>query len=301
MNPTEGPLAHYRYQWIPKSGGTRLMEIPKRRLREIQRRILREILDPVPVHNAAHGFRRGRSCRTFVEPHVGRSVLIRMDLRQFFPSIPASRVHALFATLGYPEPVARLLTGLCTNAVPMAIARRGAPSWTEAKLLGVPHLPQGAPTSPALANLCALHLDLRLDGLAQAMAANYTRYADDIAFSGDEKLRRRWERVSQAVTGIALEEGFKVNHRKTRAMHRSHRQVLTGIIVNERVNVPRVAFDRLKAILTNCLRFGPSSQDRDSVGDFRAHLRGRIAYVASLNPSRGARLQRIFDEIDWSR
>jgi retron-type reverse transcriptase len=222
-----------------------------------------------------------------------------MDLRGFFPGIPAPRIHGLFAMLGYPESVARLLTGLCTNKVPMKIARRGVESWTEAKRLGIPHLPQGAPTSPALANLCALHLDFRLDTLAQAVGASYTRYADDIAFSGGEELRRSVDNFSGLVARIAIEEGFEVHHRKTRAMFASHRQILTGIVVNQRANIPRAEYDRLKAILTNCARHGPASQDRMAVKDFRAHLAGRIAYVSSLNRSRGARLQSIMNTIDW--
>jgi hypothetical protein len=301
MNTPEGPLCHYRYVWVPKSYGMRLMEVPKIRLREIQRRILRGILDPVPVHRAAHGFRRGKSCGTYVEPHVGRDVVLRMDLRDFFPSIPGARIHALFGTLGYPEAVARTLTALCTNAVPMAIARRGAATWLDAKHLGIPHLPQGAPTSPALANLCALHLDLRVDELAKSMDGAYTRYADDLAISGGEPLRRRMANVSALVTQIAMEEGFDVNHRKTRVMHRSHRQVLTGVVVNAKANVPRQAFDRLKAVLTNCVRHGPASQNRDGVRDFQAHLAGRIAHVASLNWERGKKLQEIFRRIDWAR
>jgi hypothetical protein len=210
-------------------------------------------------------------------------------------------VHALFATLGYPEAVARILAALCTNAIPMAVARKGASSWTEAKLLGVPHLPQGAPTSPAIANLCALHLDLRLDALAQTMNAAYTRYADDLAISGGEELRRRGRAFTGLVAVIAIEEGFELNHRKTRTMHRSHRQVLTGIVVNERPNVRRVEFDRLKAILTNCVRHGPESHNRDGVRDFRAHLAGRVAYVASLNEQRGAKLRALMEWIDWER
>lgn len=299
MNPRHGPLCHYSYVWVPKARGMRLMEVPKSRLREIQRRILRGILDPVPVHAAAHGFRRGRSCRTFAAPHVGRDVVLRMDLRQFFPSIPAPRVHALFAMLGYPEAVCRILTGICTNAVPMAVARQGASSWMEAKRLGVPHLPQGAPTSPALANLCALHLDLRLDELARSMDGRYTRYADDLALSGGETLRRRADSISRLVGAIAIEEGFEVNYRKSRAMHRSHRQVLTGVIVNVKPNVPRAEFDRLKAILTNCVRHGPASQKRSVARDFRAHLAGRISHVASLNAARGRKLEALFEKIDW--
>jgi len=82
-------------------------------------------------------------------------------------------------------------------------------------------------------------------------------------------------------------------------MHRSRRQVLTGIVVNEKTNVRRPEYDRLKAIITNCVRHGPHSQNRDHVTDFRAHLAGRIAYIAGLNPARGSRLARIFDRIRW--
>jgi RNA-directed DNA polymerase len=300
MNPARGPLCHYRYTWIPKRLGSRLVEAPKPRLRELQRRILRGILDRVPAHRCAHGFRAGHSCRTFIAPHVGREVVLRMDLRNFFPGIPASRVHALFETLGYPDAVARLLTALCTNGTAMSIGRQGAGSWMEAKRLELPHLPQGAPTSPSIANLCALHLDLRLDALAASLEGAYSRYADDLAISGEATLRRSVTRLTTLVAAIALEEGFEVNHRKTRAMHRSHRQRLTGIVVNEKPNVPREEFDRLKAVLTNCVRQGASSQNRAGVPDFRAHLAGRVAYVASLNDVRGAKLQAIYSQIDWN-
>jgi len=299
MNPPEGALCHYRYAWVPKSYGMRLMEAPKIRLREIQRKILRGIIDPVPVHRAAHGFRQGKSCLTYVEPHVGREVVLRMDLRDFFPSIPAARVHALFDSLGYPAAVARILTALCTNAVPMAIAKRGAASWFAAKRLGIPHLPQGAPTSPALANLCALHLDLRLDELAKSMGGQYTRYADDLAISGGESLRRRITGIEALIARIAMEEGFEINHRKTRTMHRGQRQYLTGVVLNEKPNVRRQDVDRLKAMLTNCVRHGPASQNREGRHDLRSHLAGRIAHVSSINSARGRKLQEIFGRIEW--
>ena len=300
MNPAEGPLCHYRYVWVSKSYGMRLVEVPKVRLRDIQRKILRGILDLVPAHAAAHGFRHGRSCLTYVEPHVGREVVLRMDLRSFFTSIPGPRIHALFDTLGYPESVARTLAALCTNAVPMTIAKRGAASWLDAKLLGEPHLPQGAPTSPALANLCALHLDLRVTELARCMGGQYTRYADDLAISGGEPLRRRIDSISSLITRIAVEEGFEINHRKTRDMHRSHRQLLTGLVVNEKPNVRRRDFDRLKATLTNCVHRGPGTQNREGLRDFQAHLSGRIAYVTAINGARGKKLQEIFDRIEWA-
>jgi RNA-directed DNA polymerase len=301
------PLCHYNYQWVPKRHGYRLMEAPKSRLRAIQRKILAEILEPIPAHRAAHGFRSGHSCITYVRPHCGRSVVMRMDLRNFFPSIPAPRVHALFTTLGYPQATARLLTGLCTNRVTARMLRKIPPAnpgfritWIEGKQLEVPHLPQGAPTSPALSNLCALHLDLRLDALADSVGANYTRYADDLAFSGEEPVRRRVARLGAHVAAIAREEGFDVNHRKTRVMYRSDRQMLTGIVVNEKPNIQRDEFDRLKAILNNCVIRGIASQNRDAHADFRAHLIGRIGYVKTVNALRGAKLHSIFERIDWS-
>jgi RNA-directed DNA polymerase len=307
MIEDHGPLCHYTYRWVAKRHGYRLMEIPKSRLRAIQRKILAEILDPVPAHHAAHGFRVGHSCLSYARPHCGQRVVMRMDLRNFFPSIPGPRVHALFEMLGYPEATARLLAGICTNRVTSRMLRRIAIddpafrlSWIEGKQLGIPHLPQGAPTSPALSNLCALHLDLRLDALAQTLGGSYTRYADDLALSGGEPVRRRSARLGASIAAIAREEGFEVNHRKTRVMHASGRQVLTGVVVNEGLNVRRDEFDRLKAILTNCVTRGAASQNRLHRSDFRAHLLGRIGYVTTLNTRRGARLAAIFERIDWN-
>ena len=163
-----------------------------------------------------------------------------------------------------------------------------------------PHLPQGAPTSPALANLCVYRVDCRLTGLAQSAGAVYTRYADDLVFSGDEVLDRRVERFSTHVAAILHEEGFAVHHRKTRIMRRSVRQHMAGLVTNERVNVRRADFDRLKAILTNCVRMGPASQNREAHPNFRSHLEGRVGFVESINPAKGERLRRIFEEIRWS-
>jgi len=307
IRTSDGPLCHYHYKWIPKRHGNyRLIESPKPTLRAIQRNILRELLDQVPPHAAAHGFRRGHSCLSYVAPHVSKQVVLRMDLRNFFGSISAARVSALFKTLGYPEASARYLTGLCTNHVPLGAKLKNPRSdrgfvlpLLERKLLAEPHLPQGAPTSPALANLCALHLDFRLTALARSLGADYTRYADDLAFSGNESLRRSAERLSTLVAAIVMQEGFEVNFRKTRVMHKSDRQILTGIVVNEKTNLHRAEYDRLKATLHNCLRGGPDSQNRDQHADFRAHLQGRVHYLKRLNPSRGEKLQALLERIEW--
>ena len=298
-------LGHYHYRVLAKLGGAvRLIESPKQRLKQIQLRILREILDAIPPHDAAHGFRRGRSIATFAAPHVGRNVVVRIDLQDFFPSIRRARVSAIFRTIGYPEQVAALLAGLCTNLAPAWVWQ--SPNlppmhqlreayWRYAE----PHLPQGAPTSPAIANLCAYGLDCRLHGLAQAASARYTRYADDLAFSGEAEFARRAKRFLIHVAATVSEEGFRVHHRKTRIMRRSVRQHLAGIVVNERISVRRTDYDQLRAILTNCRRHGPASQNRAGHSDFRAHLVGRVAFVEQINPTKGSKLRELLAAIAW--
>lgn len=300
-------LNHYRYQWVPKAnGGVRLLEIPKRRLAAMQRRILDEMLYFVPPHEAAHGFRPRHSALSHAAGHVGREAVLRMDLRDFFVSLPGSRVHALFATLGYPAGVARLLTGLTCHITPKAVLRErmagqahDATAWRAWSAWFAPHLPQGAPSSPALANLCAFGLDLRLAALADDAGARYTRYADDLAFSGERSLVRGIDSFKRTVTMIAAAEGFAINTRKTRLMLRSQRQQLTGVVVNAGTNIRRDDYDQLKAALHNCVRHGPASQNRENLRNFRAHLAGRIAHVSQLNPARGARLAASFAAIAW--
>jgi hypothetical protein len=310
---TRGPqdkLRHYTFRWVPKrSGGFRLLEIPKPRLLGLQRRILAGLLDFVPPHEAAHGFRTAHSSVTNARAHLGRNVVLRMDLKDFFVSVSAARVAGLFRTLGYPEAAARALTGLCTTRAPAAALAVHDParydfelpqlSWLERKRLLERHLPQGAPTSPALANLCAFRLDLRLAAAADDAGARYTRYADDLTFSGGKDFARRAGRFVSLAAAIAAEEGFAVNHRKTRVMPQGQRQEVTGVVVNARPNLRRDAYDRLKATLTNCARRGPTNENRDGIADFRAHLAGRIAHAAMLNPARGAKLRELFQRIAW--
>jgi RNA-directed DNA polymerase len=301
-----GPRRTYRHRWLAKPGGrSRLLEIPNARLKKIQRKILAEILDPVPAHPAAHGFRPGRSAITNAQQHCAREVVIKFDLVDFFPSVPAARVCRLFRTIGYPATVARLLAGLCSTRLPSDVwearpnpAADGSDRATWLRF-SERHLPQGAPTSPAVANLAAHRLDRRLAGLAKRLDATYTRYADDLTFSGSLELARRAKRLAHLVAVVAGEEGFELNFRKTRIMRRTVRQTVTGVVVNARPNVPRAEFDRLKAILTNCARHGPANQNRGNHPDFRAHLAGKVAHLAAVNPARGRKLWALFDRIAW--
>ena len=168
-----------------------------------------------------------------------------------------------------------------------------------AYLIARPHLPQGAPTSPALANLTAYRLDCRLAGLARTAGAVYTRYADDLAFSGGEEFSRVVKRFSTHAAAVALEEGFSVNHHKTRNMRQGVRQQLAGVVVNQKVSLRRRDLELLEAILTNCARHGPASQNRAALPDFRAHLEGRIGFVEMVNREQGQRLRELFEAVRW--
>jgi len=269
----------------------------------IQRRILHEILDLVPAHDCAHGFVAGRSCLSAAQVHAGEHIVVTVDLKDFFLSTRLSRVHTIFRSLGYPWAVARALTGLCSSSVPKTVFMRlpdgRRHDWLTQKIYQSLHLPQGAPTSPALANLATWHLDIRLGALAKSFGARYTRYADDLAFSGDQEFSSKIVAFLATVKSVADDEGFALNGRKTRIMRRGGRQRVTNIVVNDHVNVSRTAYDELKAILYNCRRNGPDTENRAGLRDFRAHLDGRVTWVEHVNASRGQRLRRLFNEIRW--
>ena len=282
-------LRHYRYTWLAH----RLIEAPKPRLRAFQRQLLDRILSAVPVHDGVHGFVPGRGTHTFARVHAGNAVLVSMDLRAFFSSITAARIYGLFRGIGYPEPVAHALTALTTTRTPAHVLR-AAPDPYLAALLRRPHLPQGAPTSPALANLCAFRLDRRLNGLARRFGLTYARYADDLAFSGT-LAHSRIDRLITLADRIVHEEGFRTHPGKTRVRRRSQRQSLTGLVVNARPAVPREDYDNLRAILHNAATHGLAAANRDGHPDFTAHLAGRVAWMSHRHPSRAAKLNHLLE------
>lgn len=303
---TSTNLRNYSYDWVPRrSNVPRLIEAPKPWLKQLQRRVLRRILDRIPPHEAAHGFRAGHSAITNARCHVGTEVVLRVDLEDFFARVDSGRVYGVFRVAGYPERVAHLLTALCTNAAPSAVVDHGLRELPPGQRhglrqhLGTPHLPQGAPTSPALANLVAYRMDARLSGLATSIGGAYTRYADDITISGDAGLLRRSATIRRAVLGIVDAEGFRPNVDKSQLMTRAGRQVVTGIVVNERLNTPRAEYDRLRAVLHDARIRGPEAANREGVSDLRAELTGRIAWVAAVNPERGHKLRVRFNEVQW--
>ncbi len=311
--PTDKQRSHYVYRWVKKRSASleagspnsrpvqtqwRLIEAPKQTLKAAQRKILTEILEKIPAHHTAHGFVRGRSIVSNARPHVGQAVVIKLDLQNFYANVTYSRVVAIFRSMGYCREAAIWLGRLTTSAVPWSLA---VPDGDEAtKSLYVRrHLPQGAPTSPALANLSAFGLDVRLSGLLKKFGGNYTRYADDLTLSGDDDFRYALRCVIPLTEQIVRSERFRLNHRKRKVVRRGHRQLVTGVVVNTKPNIRRDEFDRLKAILHNCVKLSPASQNRDNHADFAAHLRGRIAFVRQLNPARAEKLRLLFEQIRW--
>ena len=239
----------YRQFSIPKrSGGSRLISAPTDDLKRLQRRILRRLLKGLRAHEAAHGFERGRSIVTNARAHCRQDVVVRMDLVDFFPSTQKRRVHRYFRRIGWNRPAAKLLTRICTH--------EGG-------------LPQGAPTSPRLSNLVNYRFDARIAGMVAAFGGRYTRYADDLTISfPPEESEDDWiirsgpalpflleghpskiRYIRSFVRRVAAQEGYRVHGRKkTTVRRRHHRQIVTGLVVNDKVNLPRETRRRLRAI-----------------------------------------------------
>ncbi len=280
---------HYHYVLKPKkAGGVRVIEAPKVTLKTIQHQILRGIVDKLPAHKNAFGFVRGRTCLQAANKHAGEDVVLCFDLKDFFPSIGSGRIFGLFRCLGYPHAVAGYLTALCTTSTPPRILERLGVA--DRSVYRNPHLPQGSPISPALANHVSFALDNRLSALASGLDASYSRYADDLSFSGDHRIVGP---LLGCVPRIVRDAGFALNRSKTRVMSRTSRQMVTGVVVNAHLNVDRKTFDTLKGVIHACA-MADDTRLLDPV--FRASLIGKIDWVETVNPRRGQKLRRLLDK-----
>jgi retron-type reverse transcriptase len=280
---------HYVSFTVPKKcGGLRTLHAPHRKLAAAQQWVFDNVVSKLPAEAPAHGFLPGRSILSNARAHAGKAVIVNMDLEGFFPSITFPRVRSVFFRLGYSPAVATVLALLCTEC-PRKQVRYGGKEYHVAT--GPRGLPQGACTSPGLSNQVARRLDKRLRGLAEKLGVTYTRYADDLTFSGDEGFNERVGYLMARVRHIAQEEGFAVNAKKTRVLRRSTAQVVTGLVVNDRPGVPRAEVRRLRAILHRARAEGLERQNRDGRPNFVAWLRGMIAYVRMVRPEVGAKFK----------
>jgi RNA-directed DNA polymerase len=261
---------------IPKRhGGYREIDAPRSKLKTIQRWLLDHILAEVDLHTSAHGFKRGRSICTNAMPHVGKELLIKMDLKDFFPTVTFPRVLGVYLDIGYVYSVALILTRLSSYK------RR---------------LPQGAPTSPALSNLVCRKMDQRLSGLATRMDYSYTRYADDITFSTVAP-NAPPDRLIRVACQIIAEEGFVFSQEKLSIRRKGSRQLVTGLIVNEKLSIPREDRKRLRAIIHNIQTQGLESQNRDNCPYFLERLEGYVAFVDGVNRQQGEKFRSEIEKI----
>jgi retron-type reverse transcriptase len=275
---------HYVTFSIPKrSGGKRLIMAPKRRLKAIQRKLLELLVEKLPVSEHAHAFRRGRSIRTGAEPHVGKRFVLKLDLKDFFPSVTFARVRGLLIAFGYSYPVATTLGVLMTEAERQPVEIDGEVFHVP---VGQRHCVQGAPTSPGICNAFLLRLDRRLSGFAKKHGLTYTRYADDLSFSGEVD-RNTVGKFRSVASRIISEEGFVINTAKTRLMGRGTRQTVTGVVVNKTLGLSRQERRRLRAA-AHQLSHNSKSEVTNGA---RAKLEGKIAYLAMLNPQQASQIR----------
>lgn len=286
---------HYvRFAVKKRSGGERVLSAPHKKLKTIQRWILAEVLNKIPLEDPAHGFVPDRSIVTNATPHVGQEFVVNLDLKDFFPSVGFKRVRHAFRRVGYSGAVSTVLALLCSECPRQPVTFNDERYEVATGPLG---LPQGAPTSPALSNLVARKLDKRLAGFAKKLGLNYTRYADDLTFSGPAELAPRIGYILAKVRHVAAEEGFTVNEKKTRVMRQSRAMEVTGVIVNQKPSVCREELRRLRAILHRAKTEGLDKQNREEIPHFRAWLQGKIAFVSMVNPAAGAKLRTALDAI----
>ena len=258
------PHKFYRSYELPKrSGGMRLIDAPIPRLLTCQKWILRNLLETVPLHPCATGYRKDYSLLRNIEPHIGQCHLLKLDIENFFHSIKIRRVIPIFQKMGYLNKTAFELSSLCCV--------RG-------------RLPQGSATSPTLSNIVAKRLDYRLNGLAEKHGLNYTRYADDITFSGT-KIPAWYASEAQR---IVADEGFPVNARKCRHYTRPGRRIVTGVsVAGPNPKIPRNTKRKLKQEVYEILSSTDPSQVFGEGGRdvfFLDSIRGKLEFWKLIEP-----------------
>ncbi len=284
---------HYRrFRLAKKSGGTRLISAPLPRLKRMQRWLLDHVLDKVASHDAAHGFRAGRSIVSNAQGHVGARVVVNVDLKDFFPTVTFPRIRGVFRSLGYGE-FAATLFALIASEPDTTRVELDAVAYHVAE--GPRRLPQGAPTSPAITNLLCRRLDRRLHHAAKKLGYVYTRYADDLTFSEPlvRALGARDDRVGQLlaqVRFVVAAEGFVVHEGKTRVLRRGRQQEVTGVVVNDKLGVDRATLRRFRAFLHALEKDGPAGKHWGEGHDVFASALGFANYVSMVDAAKGRAL-----------
>lgn len=276
----DSQVDHYIRFTIPKrSGGTRLISRPRAYLQQVQEWIQNTILVNQELHTAAMAFRRGVSIVDNARLHTNSRIVVRVDLKDFFPSITFARVRGLFESFGYNPGVATVLALLCTDS-PRVLLKLD--DRNHVVPVGERALPQGACTSPALANLISRSLDRRIHGYATKSGWVYSRYADDLVFSTKQEAGSA-HRLIRGISAVIRDEGFVVNEKKTQIMRAPNRQVVTGLLVNKDISLTRKDLRRIRAFLHRCSSKGLEVVSAELGKDAEAVARGHLAYVRMVS------------------
>lgn len=286
---------NYRRFTIPKRDGSqRAIWAPMPKLKAAQRWILRNVVERLPVHGSSHGFLADRSIATNAAAHVGSKIVLKVDLKDFFPTVTLRRVKGIFRRAGYRDQIATLLSLVCTEAPREIVEHEGKQYFVA---LGPRCLPQGAPTSPALTNTLCMRLDRRLTGLAKRLGWRYTRYADDLTFSLPEghKDKPKLGKLLGSIGRIAADEGFRVHPDKTHVARKGSLQKVTGLVVNGAgaPRVPRALRRQIRAAIHNVEHGKPLKE-----GESLARLAGYAAYIHMTDPALGAKLLKQLSALD---
>lgn len=259
-NPAINAKRYSSFSIPKKTGGTRTIHAPKRGLKAIQRClnvVFQNIYNP---HEAAYGFVPSRSIVDNARLHEGSHYVYNIDLKDFFPSIDQARI---WGRLKFPpfnlnesqnrQVLANIIAAICCHQMEVERCNKDSGELTLVKRYV---LPQGAPTSPTITNIICERLDFHLNRLAKSNGLKYSRYADDITFSSSHNVYQADGVFVAKLRKIITEQGFRINEKKTRLQKQGYRQEVTGIIVNDHVNVQKRYIKQLRMWLYYWEKYG---------------------------------------------
>lgn len=295
----------YFYYLISKrNGGKRRIIVPNDELKNVQRWINKQILQSITPLKCVTGFAKDKSIVDNARIHENKNYILNFDIKDFFESITEDRVERLFLKMGYERELASLLTKLCTttinsNYIKWKFGERVYSYFEQLAQKDKAFLVQGAPTSPAIANLICYRMDKKLMKYAERHGINYSRYADDITFSSDDMASL--PKVS-FIRKLMAEEHFMLNEEKTKLLKDGMRQEVTGLLINGKVRVPRIYKKDIYRHLHFCLKYGGMSHFnhiKSSYNMSRDWLLGRIFYVNAVEPKEAKKMLYLFNQVDW--
>jgi len=315
LRGTVARRGHAKYRFvllkkrIPGRSTKRLISIPPQSLAIAQRWLVDHVLRYAPVHPASFAFHPESSPVHAAEQHPNTKWLLKVDIEDFFHSVSEGSVSAIFARLGFPKLLAFEFARLCTISLDRGPGKNPAPHPGPIAFYAVGYegyLPQGAPTSPMLANLAMLRTDNDLARLAAERGFRYSRYADDLAFSSDaDHSMAEMRRLQRDVCGILNNSGFRHNQRKTVIRGPGTRRIVLGMLVDgPRPRLQRSYKDMIRLHLhyLSSPAFGPAKhalKRKSGVSSLYHHVRGMISWAQQVEPTFGQQALEQFASVEW--